>query len=253
MVNKKNILVSSFDSQKYSGLTLVEVLVAVVVGSFMMAAIYYAYSVFSNSYVSIVEKVSVNKALRASMTDMIKDIRMAGYVDENTNIANKTNFEAIKFDNNMVGSGGSDQISVIFDRPIDVSSGTYESNRILSRYFLSPMDGPPGLGFSLFNALTVCSDANCNNNKAVTPNRKISDFVESLQFRFYDDQGRNLTTFSSSTVKYVEISILIRSANEIYLENISKNFTIGDIPISRADRYYRDSLTVTVYPRNIVK
>ena len=253
MVHKKNILESNSGSQKLSGLTLVEVLVAVIVGSFMMAAIYYAYSVFSGSYVSIVEKVSVNKALRASMTDIIKDVRMAGYVDENSNIPNKTNFEAIKFDNNMVGSGGSDQISVIFDRPVDVSTGTYISNRIQSRYFLSPMDGPPGTGFSLFNSLTTCSDAACNNNLVVTPNRKISDFVESLQFRFYGDQGQNLTTFSSSQVKYVEISILIRSTNEIYPAAISKNFLVGEIQISKNDRYYRDSLTVTVFPRNIIK
>ena len=253
MVHKKNILVFNSSSQKLSGLTLVEVLVAVIVGSFMMAAIYYAYSVFSGSYVSIVEKVSVNKALRASMTDIIKDVRMAGYVDENSNIPNKTNFEAIRFDNNMVGSGGSDQISVIFDRPVDVSTGTYISNRIQSRYFLSPMDGPPGTGFSLFNSLTTCSDAACNNNSVVTPNRKISDFVESLQFRFYGDQGQNLTTFSSSQVKYVEISILIRSTNEIYPAAISKNFLVGEIQIPKNDRYYRDSLTVTVFPRNIIK
>lgn len=253
MVHKKNILEFNSDSQKLSGLTLVEVLVAVIVGSFMMAAIYYAYSVFSGSYVSIVEKVSVNKALRASMTDIIKDVRMAGYVDENSNIPDKTNFEAIKFDNNMVGSGGSDQISVIFDRPEDVSTGTYKSNRIQSRHFLSPMDGPSGTGFSLFNALTICQDAACNSNLGVTPNRKISDFVESLQFRFYDQQGQSLTTFSSSQVKYIEISILIRSTNEIYPAAISKNFLVGEIQIPKNDRYYRDSLTVTVFPRNIIK
>ena len=41
------------------GLTLIEILVSFVVGSIMMIAIYFSYSIFASSYLAIIEKPSV--------------------------------------------------------------------------------------------------------------------------------------------------------------------------------------------------
>ena len=49
----------------------------------MASAIYFSYSIFLNSYEAIVEKTSVNRALRASMNEITHNIRKAGYVDPN--------------------------------------------------------------------------------------------------------------------------------------------------------------------------
>lgn len=45
-----------FINKNNKGLTLIEILVSVVVGSIMMIAIYFSFSVFSGSYLAIVEK-----------------------------------------------------------------------------------------------------------------------------------------------------------------------------------------------------
>ena len=67
-----------FVNKNNKGLTLIEILVSVVVSSIMMIAIYFSYSVFSGSYLAIIEKTNVNKSLRNSMAMILKDLRAAG-------------------------------------------------------------------------------------------------------------------------------------------------------------------------------
>ena len=50
----KNIM-----SNKTRAFSLVEVLVAMIVGSLMVAAIYFAYGVFSKTYLTTIQKISV--------------------------------------------------------------------------------------------------------------------------------------------------------------------------------------------------
>ena len=49
------------NKKKKRAFSLVEVLVAMIVGSLMIAAIYYAYGVFSKTYLTTIQKISVNK------------------------------------------------------------------------------------------------------------------------------------------------------------------------------------------------
>ena len=77
----------TFLKNNNKGLTLIEILVAFVIGSVMMIAVYSSYTIFAKSYLAIIEKMNVNKSLRNSMSAILRDIRAAGFVDINTGFA----------------------------------------------------------------------------------------------------------------------------------------------------------------------
>ena len=78
----------------------------------MLIALYSSYDIFTKSYVSIIDKINVNKALRISMATIVKDIRSAGYVDINSVNYGK-NFTPLTFRNG--GNGSPDQIDIIYE------------------------------------------------------------------------------------------------------------------------------------------
>ena len=52
----------TFLKNNNKGLTLIEILVAFVIGSVMMIAVYSSYTIFAKSYLAIIEKMNVNKS-----------------------------------------------------------------------------------------------------------------------------------------------------------------------------------------------
>jgi len=61
------------------GLTLVEMLIAVVVSSLMMAAMYSTYTIINNSYSQVVDKAKISRSSRDLVELLIRDIRMSGF------------------------------------------------------------------------------------------------------------------------------------------------------------------------------
>ena len=61
------------------GLTLIEVLVAVVISSIMMAAMYTTYSVVNRSYSQVTDRAKISRSGRDIVEMMMRDIRMAGF------------------------------------------------------------------------------------------------------------------------------------------------------------------------------
>jgi prepilin-type N-terminal cleavage/methylation domain-containing protein len=137
-----------FINKNNKGLTLIEILVSVVVGSIMMIAIYFSFSVFSGSYLAIIEKMTVNKSLRNSMAMILKDLRAAGYVDINTSLAKSISNFIVATDG---GSVSSDSINIIYD--LD------RTQRIQVTYKLNK--NPDNLTNQLTKTIKVCTDSNC--------------------------------------------------------------------------------------------
>ena len=137
-----------FVNKNNKGLTLIEILVSVVVSSIMMIAIYFSYSVFSGSYLAIIEKTNVNKSLRNSMAMILKDLRAAGYVDINTSLAKNISNFITAIDG---GSTSPDSINIIYD--LD------RSQRIQVTYKLNK--NPDNLTNQLTKTIKVCTDSNC--------------------------------------------------------------------------------------------
>ena len=65
--------------KKIAGLTLVEMLIAVVVSSLMMAAMYSTYTIINNSYSQVVDKAKISRSSRDLVELLIRDIRMSGF------------------------------------------------------------------------------------------------------------------------------------------------------------------------------
>ena len=63
--------------------TLVEVLVAIVIGVISVAAAFSAYNYYSKSYSTVSQKLEVNSAARSALSIIAKDLRNAGYLDKN--------------------------------------------------------------------------------------------------------------------------------------------------------------------------
>ena len=76
--------------KKIVGLTLVEVLIAVVVSSIMMAAMYTSYAMVNNSYTMVIDRASISRSSRDLGGMLVRDIRMAGfkYFDDNLKTEN---------------------------------------------------------------------------------------------------------------------------------------------------------------------
>lgn len=236
---------NNLKNNNINGLTLVEILVSFVVGSIMMLAIYFSYSVFAASYLGIIEKTNVNKSLRNSMATILKDLRIAGYVDINTSLSKTIPNFITAIDG---GSNNPDSISIIYD--LD------RTQRLQVTYKLNKNND--NVTSHLSKTIKVCTDSNCTGAAASSslPETKIADLVEDLQFIFYQENGSTLTTISDpKLIKYIEVNLVVRSASEILKNNSTKVLKSGNRvnPPFNSDLYYRDILAASVWPRNIYK
>ena len=63
--------------------TLIETLVALVIGMIAIVAMYFAYQYFNNTYLSITDRAAMSEAGRNSLSLIAKDLRNAGYKNIN--------------------------------------------------------------------------------------------------------------------------------------------------------------------------
>ena len=68
---------------KNSAFTLVEVLVAVVIGVISILAAFSSYNYFNKSYKSVSQKSAINSSAREALTVIARDLRNTGYIDVN--------------------------------------------------------------------------------------------------------------------------------------------------------------------------
>lgn len=278
-----------FYNKNNHAFTLIELLVGFVVGTIMASAIYFSYSIFSSSYEAIIEKTSVNRALRSSMNEITHNIRKAGYVDPNqfdpnvvrwsfngtgNQSAGNINGRTHNFNNGSErihgspliyfngGSTAPDALAIYFDEdPLNI---VYLSFHSIVRNGVRFLEKTQYKCLPITFGMTGCTNLD---------NEKMFGNLEQIKFTFFDDHGQQLlpssanrgtavfTTWTGAItssidpllVNYVQISIIFKSQNEIYKNNVTKTFRAGGYTFSYNDKYYREILTASVYPRNIIK
>ncbi len=67
---------------KQKGVTLIELLVALIISAFVMAAIYRLFIVQTRAYTVQDQAVEVQQSVRSAMEVLLRDLRMAGYDDD---------------------------------------------------------------------------------------------------------------------------------------------------------------------------
>ena len=111
---------------KTLGMTLVESMVAIVIGCISVAAVFYSYTYFNQSYETIVEKKSISKGGREALSMITRDLRNAGYLDVNYSRASWDRW--IDVTTSPTGPSRSDILTIWYN--------TTTTDRVRIRYFL---------------------------------------------------------------------------------------------------------------------
>ena len=240
--------------KKKPGMTLVEVLVAIVIGVISAAAIFYSYNIFNKSYQSVVDKAKISSSSRNALSTILKDLRNAGYCDINYNgscdrLIEKKDNRYAEVKNYKVNFyqyfriGGTDYLALEYNTsPTDRVEIRYyliaydrnnlkEANGRISFYLAREEIENPSINYTYQGKnYGLGKRMNCQNlkrQKECAP-IMITPFVSDFQVVFKDKNGKELSDVcfdcSSQTAKdnqkevhTAEIYLTVRSANQIYL------------------------------------
>ena len=203
------------------GYTLVELLVAIVVTSIVLAGTYAAYTFFAQQQQALLAQTEVDRGALRAIDLMQADIRMAGfkdYADPNTMPAS----QAI-----VISSATPGDISFVYD-DYDAGGTLY---RALVRYYLA--DAPTGSPRKRLirewrkcnnPALTCDLSSSTPLNSASSTGEPVLDWVSNFSI-----QGLNAKPSGTFKNQYqtIQVNLVIDSPKKIEgtIKKVSKNFT----------------------------
>lgn len=246
------------NKKKIRAFSLVEVLVAMIVGSLMIAAIYYAYGIFSKTYLTTIQKISVNKNIRAGLSAISKDLRMASYYMPLPTTPTgyvRSSFGSIISPIRIIKNSNAPQaVDIIYDT----------EDRLLNNFSRVKISYSIDANKDLVKSLLQCSDANCVNtlapdNQRYFQSQKIAGPCEDLQFILLETSG-GVKQITEDVVKArnIYVNLLCTSTESFGFQGKDYNTGIpgvggGRVVTNLNDGKYRDMMSVIVYPRNILK
>ena len=240
--------------------TLIETLIAMVIGVISVAAISYSYIYFNSTYQNIIDKANMSQSGRSSLRLISKDLRNAGY--KNINYTRSTWDRWIEKKENYNNTGG-DYLRVWFNTSpqdrLEVRYYLKKDSTSQETYLVREMVENPVVRPMFMNCERFDTQKNCN---PVTIVAKASDFQVVL--RDQDGNEINPVGLSSNTAKdnqskvhTAEIYVTVRSPNELLKNNHSFRITNHSGSTGRDftknDKYLRETFYVSVYLRNVVK
>ena len=240
--------------------TLIETLIAMVIGVISVAAISYSYIYFNSTYQNIIDKANMSQSGRSSLRLISKDLRNAGY--KNINYTRSTWDRWIEKKENYNNTGG-DYLRVWFNTSsqdrLEVRYYLKKDTTSQETYLVREMVENPVVRPMFMNCERFDTQKNCN---PVTIVAKASDFQVVL--RDQDGNEINPVGLSSNTAKdnqskvhTAEIYVTVRSPNELLKNNHSFRITNHSGSTGRDftknDKYLRETFYVSVYLRNVVK
>ena len=263
-----------------AGLTLVEILIAVVISALMMAAMFTSYSIVNSTYRQVTDRAKISQAGRDLVGQILREVRMAGYKYINDDIPASTSHNPIKITKGTGIGSSCDKIEIVYggiEYDGDAAEGdrfsytrykiTYECERSTIIDETIPGGATVIEGFAVFKSkhrwnttTSSWSDPATDSDDTTYEDEKILDYVQDLVFIPFDEDGRIIegspTTPSDSdayNVKSVDISIVVRSSKAFYRSQTMRTITsiATGRDISKDDKYFRDSITVTANTRNL--
>ena len=262
--------------KKNSAFTLIETMIALVISVIAVGAIYSSYTFFNKSYQTLLDKASLSKSGRTSLSIITKDLRNAGYKNKHYNRAFDRSIEQV---DNYNGTGA-DSLVLWYN--------TSANERLRIRYYLKDNSAERGgkfLAREVVENPATGSDArlrhckNYRNQRGCVP-QNIIPFVTDFQVIFKDVDGNPLQPVcapkapvdkaSPSTpscsevgkenqkkVHTAEIFVTVRSPNQIYRKNRVTKILNFDSTIGKeqtiTDKFLRETFYTSVYLRNIIK
>ncbi len=244
---------------KILGFTLVETLVAIVIGVISVAALFYSYQFFNKSYQGILDKASISRSGRDALRIIARDLRNAGYKDVNYTPLFDRWIEQKDFED----FAGADFLAIYYN--------TSPSDRLRIYYRVRKYKNSSDMYLSrdvVENPVT--------NPKQLLLNEIIVPYVTDFQVVLKDIDGKELKPVcikcnagnlkhgtaaegkaNQSKVHTAEVYLTVRSPNKIYQKEkiwkiINYNSPTGRTQTLSPDRYHRETFFISVYLRNIV-
>jgi prepilin-type N-terminal cleavage/methylation domain-containing protein len=240
------------------GLTLVEVLIAVVIGTLTVAAVYYSYSIFSVNFDSMLSKTQLNRDLRFALNSISRDIRNAGYQSTlpsvngyiqspfptmpNKLIVRKNTYFNMNSLPGVYASGSNDVLEMIYD--IDRSTRIRVSYAQLNNGFLG-------------KRVSRCTTANCfNDNEYRFDEEGYYNYqslglnmIEGFKVKLFDKNGAETPDVNRTVL--VRVTLMMWGLKDVYKTNVSRTFVLEDLTRNFGDTKFRDLITALIHPRNL--
>ena len=234
--------------------TLIETMVALVIGMIAIGAMYFSYQYFNNAHQSITDRANISELGRNSLSMIAKDLKNAGY--KNINYSRSAWDKKIEVKNNY-NSQGADYLRIWYN--------SNQSTRLQAEYYIVKTGNQTNLVKKLIenpqfeNRQVYCERFdNQKNCKPLVIVENVTDFQVVLK----DINGGELTTVGLSSadaianqdkVHTAEIYITVRSANELYKSNKITKILNHNFSLQKNDQYHRETFFLSVYLRNLIK
>jgi len=234
--------------------TLIETMVALVIGMIAIGAMYFSYQYFNNAHQSITDRANISELGRNSLSMIAKDLKNAGY--KNINYSRSTWDKKIEVKNNYNGQGA-DYLRIWYNSD--------QSTRMQAEYYIVKTGDQTNLVKKLIenpqfeNRQVYCERSDTQKNcKPLVIVENVTDFQVVLK----DINGGELTTVGLSSadaianqdkVHTAEIYVTVRSANELYKANKITKILNHNFSLQKNDQYHRETFFLSVYLRNLIK
>ena len=227
---------------KNKAFTLIETMVALVIGMIAIGAMYFSYQYFNNAHQSITDRANISELGRNSLSMIAKDLKNAGY--KNINYSRSAWDKKIEVKNNY-NSQGADYLRILYNSD--------QSTRMQAEYYIVKTGDQTNLVKKLIenpqfeNRQVYCERSDTQKNcKPLVIVENVTDFQVVLK----DINGGELTTVGLSSadaianqdkVHTAEIYVTVRSANELYKANKITKILNHNFSLQRNDQYHRET------------
>ena len=211
MEKKFNYLKELIINKNQAGLTLIEILVALVITTIVLAGLYTAYSLVAKQFIQQTERGNIYNSGRNLITIISRDLRMAGFqhYDNSTPIT-----DPIFIDNSSCK-----EICIVYD----VDDGSlYQRRRII--YYVDEKEK------KIYKKIEKKSGGNYTvlDEYKNEDDTLLAESVKQLKFTFYDKDGKSSSSFSKDTHNTVEVEITMKIndnvddtfSTDVFLRNI---------------------------------
>ena len=234
--------------------TLIETMVALVIGMIAIGAMYFSYQYFNNAHQSITDRANISELGRNSLSMIAKDLKNAGY--KNINYSRSAWDKKIEVKNNY-NSQGADYLRIWYNSD--------QSTRMQAEYYIVKTGDQTNLVKKLIenpqfeNRQVYCERSDTQKNcEPLVIVENVTDFQVVLK----DINGGELTAVGLSSadaianqdkVHTAEIYVTVRSANELYKANKITKILNHNFSLQKNDQYHRETFFLSVYLRNLIK
>jgi type IV pilus assembly protein PilW len=253
----KQVMIAS-KRKTQNGFTIIEVMIAMVISSILITAVYQTFHSQQRSYTMQNEAAAMEQNLRGSLYLLTKELRSAGYNpkhETNDNFRFVTSFPA---PNNL--------FTVNYD-----GSGSIESNAHFTVAFTLDTDGSGAIESNKNEQIAYKFDKNTKtlqrfNDSQPDITKKweiVASNIDAVYFMYYDD--KRTITANPADIEYVEISMLARTGKQDSKYTDTTVYTNKEgvklcplvsaqcVNDSFGDHYHRRLLTTTIQNRNKLK